>query len=133
MCPFDNTAISLPILMDANQDKSSKELGNEEGIGRSGESEQGSWKVTGGKSDKGREVDEKNGGEQNSRKQEREKNERGIEVESENFETDEENTAKEDEKRMDSNTFTEEQIELFEKRLANGYDLYVDDDYVRWL
>ena len=75
--------------------------------------------MAGGKSDKGREVDEKNGGEQNSRKQEKEKNERGIEVESENFETDEEITAKEDEKRMDSNTFTEEQIELFEKRLAN--------------
>ena len=74
VCPFDNTAISLPILMEANQDKSSNELGNEEGIGRSGESEQGSWKVTGGKSDKGREVDKKNSGDQNSRKEEKEKN-----------------------------------------------------------
>ena len=45
VCPFDNTAIFLPILMDANQDKSSKELGNKEGIGSSEESEQGSWKA----------------------------------------------------------------------------------------
>ena len=88
--------------------------------------------MTGGKSDKGREVDKKNGGDQNSRKEEKEKNERGIEVESEKLETDEENPAKEDEEKMDSNTFTEEQIELFEKRLANGYDLYVTVHAKRW-
>ena len=30
-------------------------------------------------------------------------------------------------------TFTDEQLELFEKRLEEGYDLFVDADYVRWL
>ena len=30
-------------------------------------------------------------------------------------------------------SFTEEQINLFESRLANGYDLFMDSDYVTWL
>ena len=30
-------------------------------------------------------------------------------------------------------TFTDEQLELFEKRLEEGHDLFVDADYVRWL
>ena len=97
-----------------------------------GVSEVGSRKKEGSESDDGGEIDEVEDGrgrsEQNSRGGEREKSDQGIEVESEIME---DNTAGDE--RMDDNTFTMEQVELFEKRLANGYDLYVDDDYVRWL
>ena len=30
-------------------------------------------------------------------------------------------------------TFTAEQLELFEKRYDNGYDVLIDPDYVAWL
>ena len=30
-------------------------------------------------------------------------------------------------------SFTDEKMELFERRFQEGYDLFVDADYVRWL
>ena len=41
-----------------------------------------------------------------------------------------ENEEEECEEVVDYLDFTEEQVELFKHRLANGYDLFIDDDYV---
>ena len=30
-------------------------------------------------------------------------------------------------------SFTADQVEKFEKRIANGYDVFIDDDFVSWL
>ena len=41
--------------------------------------------------------------------------------------------AGEDASMLEESHFTHEQIELFQYRYENGYDLYTDTDYVTWL